>query len=698
MRHFPPPGSLAATYARFSTDQQNPKSANDQTAMLVGIAEKNGWSVVLSEKDEGLSGARSDREGFQRLYDAAHAKAFSVLMVEGLERLSRNRADLFTLYDNILKPNGISVYLARSNTIIDDISMMLLVWKAQEDLVQLKQQVERGQDAVVADNRMNGSIAYGYSKLYDGTGRNGLRVIYWDEAVIVLRIFKEFDAGRSPLQIAAGLNADGIPSPKGKTWNPGVILGNERYGSGILRNRLYIGESVWRRTKREPDSTRNGKLFVRPGDKDRQKVTLHPDLAFVGADLFAAVQDRLSAGQVKDESEVHKRRKPDYLFSGKIVCGRCGERYNVLSGSLGCVGRALKGNGCTNVRRTKREDLEAAVLRGLEHYLLREDLLDMVVPDYRKQAEEAVAKQRDVINRAMSRVGVLELKTANLRDQLSEMDSKSAAAGMLREDLVKAANELDAARRTVRQSEKQLPTPKSTAEIIASLKAAMPKLNELLNSNDVEAARAREKLRALFDDIIVQPYDDGYQDGRGAGPVVVTVTGWLDRLLEIGEEPVGRVFLSREGTTTCQDDATLQFFYSVVIANERSAAARQVTKDSTWIRKLLARQSQSILNRELTQRFYEYVQDAGERRDLRLRRALERLISRKQILRFAEGREVSYRSADTASPDSVEQLRAMPVLFRRRLNATLLTSSHPLSHRLARNTGRRESYRDRMSD
>lgn len=666
MRPFPPSGALAATYARFSTDQQNPKSADDQTAMLVGIAEKNGWSVVLSEKDEGQSGSRGDREGFLRLSDAAHAREFSVLMVEGLERLSRNRADLFALHDNILKPNGISIYVARSNTIIDDMAMMLLVWKAQEDLVQLKQQVERGQEAVIADNRMNGSISYGYAKKYDGTGRNGLREIRWDEADVVIRLFKEFDAGRSPLQIAAGLNADGIPSPKGKTWNPGVIIGNAAYGSGILRNRIYIGEYVWRRTQRVPDSKRNNRMFVHPGDKGRQKITHHPELAFVDADLFAAVQDRLSAGQAKDKSEVHKRRKPEYLFSGKIVCGRCGENYNVLSGSLGCVGRALKGNGCSNTRRTKREDLEAAVLKGLEHRLLDEDLLDQVVSEYRAQAEQAVLEQRGAISRARGRVAVLEGKAANIREQLSEMDSKSSAAAMLREDLNRAANELDVARRTIERGERQMPTPKTTPEIIASLKAAIPNLHKLLNQTDVEAVRAREKLRALVDEIIVQPYDDGHQDGRGAGPVVVTVVGWLDRLLEISDDPVGRVFLSREGTSTSQEDASLQFFYSVVISNERTDAARQVASDARWIRQRLATSSDPVRHRDLLVEFGHHhdAQDIGER-DLRVRRALERLTSRDRIVRVTSGREVGYLDSDRCDRGEGQSpiMQRTPVIF-----------------------------------
>lgn len=665
MGRFPPPGTLAATYARFSTDLQNPKSADDQAAMLRTIAEKNSWPVVLSAKDEGKSGSRGDRAGFLRIAEAAQNGEFSVLMVEGLERLSRSRADLFALHDNILKPKGINIYVARGNAIIDDMAMMLLSWKAQEDLVQLKQQVERGHASALKDKRLLGSISYGYEKAFDGTGKNGLRKISEAEAKVVRRIFQEFDAGRSPLQIAAGLNADGIPSSRGKTWNPGVILGNAGYGSGILRNRLYNGEFVFRRTMRELDSKRANKAFTKPGDKAKQAVVLKPELAIISPPLFAAVQDRLAEGQVRGKPEIHTRRKPEYLFSGKISCGVCGENYNVLSGSLGCVGRALKGNGCTNKRRTKREDLEAAVLRGLEHRLLQPDLLAPVVAEYRAEAERALADQVQQIARATCRVKELASQSKNLRSQLALMDAASKSAAMLRQDLDQVANDLEGAERLARQVERELPSPKSAEEIIEVLKRAVPNLQKLLNQPDVEAVRAREKLRALFDEIIVQPYDDGHHDGRGAGPVVATVVGWLGRLLEIADDPVGRVSLSRSGTTTTQEHANLQFFYSVVIANEKSENAERVAADARWVLQLLEKAPDPLRHQDLLAAFGRERESSDvKNRDRRVRRALERLTARHRIMRVTRGREVAYfDSAQQDRANAGPTLNAMPAIF-----------------------------------
>jgi hypothetical protein len=45
------------------------------------------------------------------------------------------------------------------------------------------------------------------------------REIHPDKAPIVRRIFQEFAAGRSPRQIAIGLNRDGIPAPGGQGWS-----------------------------------------------------------------------------------------------------------------------------------------------------------------------------------------------------------------------------------------------------------------------------------------------------------------------------------------------------------------------------------------------------------------------------------------------------------------------------------------------
>ena len=49
------------TYARFSSDLQNPRSAADQTRACSLYAEAQGWVVVGSYEDHAISGASIQR-------------------------------------------------------------------------------------------------------------------------------------------------------------------------------------------------------------------------------------------------------------------------------------------------------------------------------------------------------------------------------------------------------------------------------------------------------------------------------------------------------------------------------------------------------------------------------------------------------------------------------------------------------------
>ena len=54
------------------------------------------------------------------------------------------------------------------------------------------------------------------------------------EADVVRRIFAEYVAGKSPRAIAGGLNAKGVPPPRGSFWAAITLNGNRKRGHGIL--------------------------------------------------------------------------------------------------------------------------------------------------------------------------------------------------------------------------------------------------------------------------------------------------------------------------------------------------------------------------------------------------------------------------------------------------------------------------------
>ena len=80
----------------------------------------------------------------------------------------------------------------------------------------------------------------------DGQPLRDDRRINEAEADVIRRIFRDYDVGKSPKQIAFELNAEGIAGPAGRE-KLDASLGSPKRGNGILNNELYIGRIVWNR-------------------------------------------------------------------------------------------------------------------------------------------------------------------------------------------------------------------------------------------------------------------------------------------------------------------------------------------------------------------------------------------------------------------------------------------------------------------
>jgi DNA invertase Pin-like site-specific DNA recombinase len=76
-----------AIYARVSTKDGRQDTEN-QLRQLRAFAETQGWNVVREYVDR-ASGKRSDREQFQKMFDAASRREFDCLLFWSLDRLSR---------------------------------------------------------------------------------------------------------------------------------------------------------------------------------------------------------------------------------------------------------------------------------------------------------------------------------------------------------------------------------------------------------------------------------------------------------------------------------------------------------------------------------------------------------------------------------------------------------------------------------
>ena len=182
-----------AIYARFSTELQHERSIDDQVALCRSHAERNGMQVVAIFDDRARSGASIyGRDGLMRLLDAARDGKFDIILVEALDRLSRDQEDLAGIWKR-LNFLGLELRAVHEGT-ADQIQIGVRGLLGSLFLTDLAHKVRRGMLGVVRDGRNAGGRAYGYRPV---PARSGELEIVEDEAEVIRRIFRDYVAGKT---------------------------------------------------------------------------------------------------------------------------------------------------------------------------------------------------------------------------------------------------------------------------------------------------------------------------------------------------------------------------------------------------------------------------------------------------------------------------------------------------------------------
>jgi DNA invertase Pin-like site-specific DNA recombinase len=131
------------------------------------------------------------RDGLMQLMDAARQRLFDVVIVEPLDRLSRDMEDLAGIHKRF-SFQGIEIQAVHDGT-VDEILIGIRGLVGQMQHEEGAKKLRYGMAGVVRDGRHAGGRAYGYRAVL---GRPGQLEIVEEEASIVRRIFAAYAAGR----------------------------------------------------------------------------------------------------------------------------------------------------------------------------------------------------------------------------------------------------------------------------------------------------------------------------------------------------------------------------------------------------------------------------------------------------------------------------------------------------------------------
>jgi site-specific DNA recombinase len=402
----------AAIYARFSSDLQKDRSIDDQFELCEQYAKREGLKIVARFSDRAKTGSSMfDRDGLRDLRNAAKAGKFNAVIVECLDRLSRDQEDLAGLFKRLIQ------YRVETLTVNEgkatDMHVGLRGMYGAMYITDLTNRIKRAQAPLVREKLFPGAVTYGYDRVL---GKPGERTPNTKEAMVIERIFRDYAAGTSPREIAARLTRDGIPSPSGgKIWSHQSLTTGGAKASGILGNRLYIGEIVWNQhyTVTDPD-THSKSRRARPADE--HIAVSAPHLRIIDDALWHAVQAVRKGRAVKKFGPTGKltRRRPviersQHLLSGLLRCGACNGHMIITKVSRGeryvaCSAAHQKGT-CSHTKGYLIDTLKDTVLEGMRKELVDPEAIAEAARAYhaeyaaqeRKNRAERLAaeKQRD---------------------------------------------------------------------------------------------------------------------------------------------------------------------------------------------------------------------------------------------------------------------------------------------------------------
>lgn len=450
-----------AAYCRVSTDREEQEHSfeTQKTMYTEMIMMKPTWQMAGIYADEGITGTvAKKRPGFMKMIEDCRKGKIDMIVTKSVSRFSRNNLDCL-MYVRELKQLGIPIIFEKEgiNTIQVSSELLLTLFGAlsQAESESISMNVKLG----IRQSLKNGNVRFSY-KTFLGyrKGADGQPEIVPEQADIVRRIYNDFLAGATYLEIAKRLTEENVPTMGGgNRWfseRIKSILKNEKYKGDALLQKTYITDPISKRVKKN-----NGELPMYYVENS------HP--AIIERRIFDRVQEEIArrAGKKKVKQTGTKtelgRYSGKYALTELLYCGECGTPYRRCTWSRDgkkkivwrCVSRLDYGKKyCKNSPSVEESRLHNAIAAAITKKANSEEIniggimnhiesfgsqrdTDGIIQRQRRIAEiEKVIDDLARLNSDEAQNGELDYKFSELyaelysvKDELEEMQSDVSA-------------------------------------------------------------------------------------------------------------------------------------------------------------------------------------------------------------------------------------------------------------------------------
>ena len=312
-----------AAYARVSSAKDAMHhSLSAQVSYYSGLIQSHyGWKYCGVYADEGITGTKEDREGFQRMLQDCRDGKLDVIITKSISRFARNTVTLLETVRE-LKGMGIAVLFEeqRINTLSSDGELMLTILAgfAEEESLSVSENMKWRIRKNFEEGKPWRYFMLGYRN------RGGIMTVIPDEAEIIKSIYSDYLSGDGIMAIMKRLNENGVKTQSGCEFSPSAI-------TRILQNYAYTGNLLLQNTYRENHLSKVTR--VNNGELPKYHAAETHE-AIIPEATFNAVQEEMLK---RREKFAHKKHAAQYPFSSLITCSICGKHYRRKATKTGPV-------------------------------------------------------------------------------------------------------------------------------------------------------------------------------------------------------------------------------------------------------------------------------------------------------------------------------------------------------------------------
>ncbi len=431
-----------ATYTRISTDEEHqPYSLEAQdTRLRAYIASQEGWELTRRYSDR-MTGSTLERPELQRALADGRLGRFDLMLVYRVDRLSRSVRGLAQILEELDHAHVVFRSATEpfdTGTPAGRMMVQMLGVFAEFERATLVDRVIAGMERkAAAGGWLGGPNPYGYRY------NPAVAKLEPDEAegATVRTIFDLYVTKKLGTRALANwLNSHGHQTRAGRPWSAVTVF-------DILRNPVHVGRVEFR-----------GASYPAP------------HVALVSQDTFEAAQTMLAAR--KELAWKRRSNSSDYLLSGIVRCGKCGNRFlgTVAHGRKGpyryytCFSRNRYGRHGCQADRLPADAFESAVLASMQTTYSDSNLIERAVASAKRKANATLPSKRSELRSLEAKI---EKAEQALQRYFDAFESGSLTAGRLAgrmDELEHRLAELRTQRETLQEEvvEKSIVAPTTT--------------------------------------------------------------------------------------------------------------------------------------------------------------------------------------------------------------------------------------------